>query len=315
MPFSPEQLPPSERLEAILSLRSQYEAQLAILNQSGVLQLLPERGDVGIVGLDPEHPDRAREYPVPSFEAISEAVREQAEELETKTGQGFNKLLLVPVAQPLDKLKQMYGDLLLAHHQRGQLFNSEGKPQDLDTSEPVWAWDQYKNADIEGKLVYYPKSFESQHRGITKQELLTETLNSPFPGWEVKLVEDLPNLPARGDGETIGGRKQVEAGNSPREYLKQPQTDSQYQNEDGFTPDDWLTEAIVHLEATNQVLDDWQGKGKISYLTGSYFPASDEVPLAYFRRDSRRAYLAGDNPGYRYGDYSVRRSVRVRKRR
>lgn len=331
MPISPEHLPPSERLELKLNLRSQYESLRRAFNEAGILQILPSEGELGIVGIDPEHPDMAREYPLPSLESIQAKIKERAEELEVKVNQGFTKLLLVPAASPLSGsvennrpasgLAKVYADQLLFHHQnRGKtiggrkldLLDSDGKPTDLDQGTPLWTWDAYQNADSEGKIVYYPKQFDQKnHGGITKQELVKGTLNTSFPGWQVRLVEDLPNLPGQGQGKTIGGRKQVEANQTPMEYLKQSQTQKEYINEEGATPEEWLALATLHLKETNQVLDDYQGKGKLSYLTGAYFPASGSVPGAYWDRNDRRAGLSGGDPGGRDEDYSVRRSVGV----
>jgi hypothetical protein len=309
------ELPPSEMLEAMLNLRSQYESLIRSLNETGLLQLLPKESALGIVGIDPEHPDSAREYPVPSLESIQNLIKEHAQELEPKVNQGFNKLVLVPIAAPLSYLRMVYGNALKLHHQNKQLFNSHDLRQDLNIETPLWAWDVYDNADGEGKLVYYPERFEpNNHGGITKLELIRRTTDTSFPGWEVKLIEDLPNLPAEGSGQTIGGRKQVEANRTPMDYLAQPRTDPHYKDEQGLTPEDWLTLAIDELHNRNKILDEYQGRGKIAYLTGAWFPFSGSVPCAFFGRAGRRASLSRTNPGFRVGYYSARRSVRVGKK-
>ena len=310
MPFSRE-LPSPERLEARLSPRSQYDAQMRAFNEAGVLQILPDKAALGIIGLDPEHPEQVREYPIPSFESILARLKERAEALDIKVAQGFVKLRLVPIAMPLGTLKQLYGEQLKTHHQNHQLFDSNGQPVNLDRETPVWAWEEYHNADVEGKLVYYPKSFDqNNHGGMTKQELIAATLNTPFPGWEVGLEEDLPNLPGAGQGQVIGGRKQIEANQTPTEYLEQPSS-PEYADEEGFTPERELSLAIAELHSTNKVSDDYQGQGKISFLTGAFFPVSGNVPYAYFDRDTRRARLSRFNPDNRSEDCSARRWVRV----
>jgi len=331
MPHSPEHLPPAERLEAKLNLRSQYESLRMAFNESGILQILPSAGELGIVGIDPEHPETMREYPLPSLESIVAQIKERAEELETKVNQGFTKLLLVPIASPLSGkiesnkamsgLAKVYADQLLFHQQnRGKTINgrkidlldSDGKPTDLDQTTPLWVWEQYQKADTEGQMVYYPTSFDPKsHGGISKQELVSKTLKTPFSGWQVRLIEDLPNLPRAGAGQTVGGRKQIEANQTPREYLRQPQDVEEYKNEDGITPEEELALATLHLKETNQVLDDYQGKGKLCYCTGAYLPASGDVPYFYFNRDSQRASLDGSFPDYRFDSFSARRSVGV----
>jgi len=82
---------------------------------------------------------------------------------------------------------------------------------------------------------------------------------------EYKDIETLPNIPRAGKGKELKGRKQLEAGLSPRKYLETLRTDPQYKNESGMTPEDQITYAMLYLEQTNQVVDDWQGKGSLSY--------------------------------------------------
>ena len=60
-----------------------------------------------------------------------------------------------------------------------------------------------------------------------------------------------------------------------------------------MTPEDQLMYAITHLEETNQVIDDYKGKGSISYQVGAFFPASGGVPNAYWSRDSYLGFGAG----------------------
>ena len=70
---------------------------------------------------------------------------------------------------------------------------------------------------------------------------------------------------------------------------------------------------LTHLEETNQVINDYQGKGSLSYQVGGYFPASGNVPNSYWDRDDRRARLSGNNPADRDSSCGVRAGVRVRK--
>jgi len=49
-------------------------------------------------------------------------------------------------------------------------------------------------------------------------------------------------------------------------------------------PEDQIAYAILYLEQTSRVIDDWLGKGSISYQTGAYFPASYGVPGAGWYR-------------------------------
>ena len=193
-----------------------------------------------------------------------------------------------------------------SYDENGDVYNDKNKA--------IWLWDKYKNADVNNELVYYPKDFNQDkdiHKGKTKMELIEETKNTAFPGYIVILHENLPNIPRSGKGKTIGNRKQLEAGKKPKDYLKTINTEKQYKNEIGMTPDDQIIYAIQHLEQTNQVIDDWQGNGSLSYQLGAYFPADGNVPRASWDRGDHQVDLSGDDPGISNSVTGLRSSVRV----
>jgi hypothetical protein len=78
-----------------------------------------------------------------------------------------------------------------------------------------------------------------------------------------------------------------------------------------MTPEDQVSYAITHLEQTNQVIDDYSGKGSASYQLGAYFAASGFVPGADWYRVDRQAFLGWDGPGYRDSVFGARGAVRV----
>lgn len=298
--FEKPQTPPLEKeknLEKLLNLRESYDSQIRILNQAGILTILPETMSLGIVGID------NKEHAVPTFDEIKEKLEKRKEELGPKMKQGFTKLLLVPAGMSLDELRDKLKQRLLAHKKEGKLLNTDNEPVNLDLEDPVYRWDGYNNADKEDKLIYYPKSFDQNHNGKTKKELI-ESGNS----WRVSLVEDLPDLPEQGKGKTVGGRKQLEANKSPTEYLRSLQLKKEYASEDGFTPEEWITYFLTHLETKNQIVDNWQAKGKASYLTGAYFPGQGAVPYGYWFAGGGQAGLGGGDPGYS-DSYSAARSA------
>ena len=302
----PESLQPFEiQREALvekLGLKAQWEAQVKALNEAGVLEILPESEDLGIVGID------GKEYPIPTYEQILQSITpEKAEALEQKLEQGFSKLLLTPFAMPLDILIERYKRLLLLKHKQGQLLSTQGEPLLLNPDHPLYKWEGYSGADVNGTLVYYPQQFnQGDHQGRTKQELIDR--GNP---WEVALIEDLPDLPAEGAGQTLHGRAQFEANHSPKEYLETIQTDPSYQHEQGFTPESWLAYAITELREKDQQIDDYQGKGKACWNFGSYFSAVSFVSCCCFGRVVRRADLYGSNPDRQGGDDSARSSVKI----
>ena len=287
-------------------VEAEYNQEVAALETAGVLERL-QSGERGIKGID------NKEYALPTLSQVVERLRAKKDIVEQKAKQGLLKIQLTPIAINLDSLRQKYGKAILRHHQQGKLFATKenptdpDEPLDLDTDQPLYTWDAYENADVSGELVYFPKAFDpDNHGGKTKQELLQQT----GQGWDIIILEDLPNLPAKNGGKAKGGRKQLEAGASSNDYLGK-MNDPMYQHEQGMTTEDWLILAITHLESTNEVIDDWQGKGKIARNFGQYFPASGYVPSARWGRDDRQANLNGGGAGARDGNRGARSAVRV----
>jgi hypothetical protein len=294
--FNPEPIP---SLEA----EKQYQSQIEIFTGLGILKKL-ESGQMGIIDIN------GKEQPIPTLEEINQRIEAKQEILEKKQEQGFTKLLIVPFGMKLDDLREIYKKQILKHHKEGKLLATKEKEADrdeplgLDESQSLWTWEEYEKADINNNLVYYPEQLDKDnHKGKTKKELLNESVDN---AWNIILIEDMPNIPAEGKGKTKAERKQFEANQTPREYLKTIQSDPQYQHEQGMTPEDQLIYSIIHLEQTNQVIDDYQGKGKISYQIGAFFPSSVDAPSASWLRGSRQAALGrviaddrGDNIGFR----------------
>lgn len=280
-------------------IKEQWRSQIKILTQSVILEILPKINDLGIIGID------GKEYSVPTYEQIKNSITsEKLIWLEQKAIQGFTKLMLIPIAMSLDVLINKYKIIVLKHRQENTMSSADGTKLETDPEESLYVWEEYKQVDSEGTLIYYPKQFNQiAHQGLTKGELISQ--NGP---WEVRLIEDLPNLPGRGQGQTLGGRKQLEANQTPVQYLKILQTDPVYQHEQGPTPELWLIKAITYLEQTNQQIDDYQGLDKASYLIGSYFSSYDYVPHGYWSRDLRLANLNGGKPGnhhFHYGAFAT----------
>jgi hypothetical protein len=295
-------------LEA-LKIREQWGSQVKILSKLGILETFPDSKQLGIRGID------GKEYPVPKPEDIQARLEANRELVERKIEQGFTKIVMVPFGYPIDSLMDKYKKTILRHHKEGKLLATKEKPTDpdepldLDESEPVWIWQEgYNHGDTEGKVVYFPEEFSGRHDGKTKKELLA---SDPANGWHIWLVEDMPNIPREGKGEEKGGRHQLETNKSSIEYLRLLQSKSEYKGESGLTPETDIMYAITHLEETNQVTNDYTGKGSLSFQIGAYFPSSGLVPDSCWDRGSRRAYLDRDYPSDRYSDYGVRVGVRV----
>ena len=295
-------------IERRLDLKRQYESERQALEGVGILERLPS-GESGITGID------GKPYPMPSYQEVRHLIRDKREVLAEKADQGFMKLLIVPFGMKLDDLVEKYTALLIKHHTEGKFFATKEKdadpdePLDLDTNEPVWVWDEYHGADVNGKLVYDPKEFSENHGGKTKAEILAST-GKASPAWRIVMIESDPNIPRAGKGKRVGGRARLEANKTPNEYLEAIGK-GEYQNESGMAPEEWLIQAIATLEEKNQVIDDWQGKGSIAYNTGAYFPAAGSVPDACWNRDDRQANLGRSAPTARGGYLGARSAVRV----
>jgi hypothetical protein len=299
----PEQLSSFEQqreaLAEKLRLREQYEQQIKTLNETGILEILPDSQELGIVGID------GKGYPVPKYEEILTRITQERIELLTKKfGQGFTQLLIVPFGMALNTLIDRYRRELLEHDSRGTLLSTDGQKLELDRKNPIYVWDTYHDADINGELVYEPQEFSENHQGKTKTQIIQEK-----GAWQVILVEDLPDLPSKGKGQTIAGRKQFEANQSSEEYLEAMQTDPQYQGEQGFNSETWLTLAIAYLHNQNSQIDDWRGQGKACLLTSCYLKSTGNVLSADWFRDHRHADLDRDLPSSQTSLSSTRTRV------
>ncbi|MCR4277757.1 MAG: AAA family ATPase [Candidatus Berkelbacteria bacterium] len=285
----------SSELESQLELPRQYEEMVKALEQSGMIEQLA--GGFGITGID------GREYTLPSYAEIAQELSRP--ELQEKIDQGFTKLLIVPFGRSLDELIERYKETITKYGDQLQATN--GDQLEIKQNGPLYQAESYANADIDGKLVYQPKLFDAKkHGGQTKNQILTSG-----KGFRVLMIEDLPDLPGDGAGQTIGGRKQLEANLSPKAYLNKIMADPTYQGEDGLTLEDWLVLAASEIENRQLVIDDWQGQGKAAYLPGAYFPASGDVPIAYWYRDNGQANLSHDDSDHRSSYDGVRVGVRV----
>ena len=259
----------------------QYDSQVRILHDLRLLEIFPGKDVMGIIGID------GKEYPVPTKEDIICEIKSNPEKYETKMKQGFTQIQLTPFAVPMERLTMTLGRALVDHYKRKKLFATKEKPTDpdepleLNTNEPVnnhdWinaeAPEGERGADVSNRCVYYVDYIDFLNSlysgGHTKAEILKAQSGQFFSGWEIKLFESNLNIPREGKGQTIGGRKQLEVNKTARQYLETIQIDPGYENERGLTNEDWLALFLVHLEKTNQVIDDIDGAGRACCLLGS----------------------------------------------
>ena len=297
-PIHPETRELAEKLE----LRKQWGQQVKTLNETGIIELLPKSQDIGIVDIN------GKEQPIPTYEQILESLnnKEQREVIKEKQEQGFTKLLMIPMGLPVSVIIDRYRRLIKSKHEQGNLESTDNEKLELDEETPIYLENPLSDPDIDSQLIYFPEQFNKQdHKGKTKQELIKQNQS-----WQVMLIEDMPDIPAENKGKTIKNRKQLEANKSPINYLKTTKEQPQYKHEQGPTMESELTYAITQLKEKNQVIDDWQGKGKACWLFGTYLPeqgSSGGVPDLYWYRDYQRARLYWYYPGD-YNEHSGARS-------
>jgi len=157
-------------------------------------------------------------------------------------------------------IERMKADIL-KHAAEGKIYQTVRSPSEpflpvrVSTEKTVPIWDTLRRAlDTDG-LVYFPQEYSGNHRGQTKSEVVNNGRICAVPGWSVGLVERLPIMPGQGQAKTSKGRRQLETGSSPRDYLQTLQTQA-YCGETGKTLEDFITKFLTHLETTNEVSND-----------------------------------------------------------
>lgn len=264
-------------------LERQYHKQVGILSNAGLLEML-SNGEKGIKLKD-------RGYPIPTLDSIKKKIIENSQQLDQKISQGFNKLLLIPLGLDLQILIARYKEVLLKHKNNQTLLDDQGQSLNLNIDEPVRCW-----PPLCSTLLYFDQG------SFTHKDQLEP--------WQVVLVEDVVDLPDENQGITISQRKQLEAGQEPKYYEEQI-----FKNqEQGFTPEAWLSLSITYLEEQNRQIDDFQGKGKGSFLFGvtfTDFSMRQQVPLALWYRDRQQAVLAADLHRFPNSEYSARSLVKI----
>jgi hypothetical protein len=306
----------SPELSELLQLKEQYLAQVKVLYRSGLLEnLLPTpdhpKPELGIIGIN------GQEYALPSYEDVVSRLQDPEKRafFEKKAEQGFTKLLMVPFGLPLNTIIERYRAILLKTHKESGIKATDGSTLDLDEDDPLYVLDELKQSDNPNtpknkQMEYYVKTYDGttkeQRGGQYKSEILKD---NPDNAWQILLVEDLPDLPAPGQGQTIKGRKQIEANESPQDYLKALKTNPQYQGEQGLTSEANLILWLTHLQENQTAIDDWQGQGEANLLTGQYL--SGYVPYFIWCRDVRRPFLNWSDLDYSVSYYGFRSAVSV----
>jgi len=281
----------TNRMVSLFPAEYEYARCVTALNRTGILTLLPKSESIGVTGTD------GKENPIPTHEQMVELFDHNRELLGRKVPQGFDRLELTPMAMPTSLLIDRMKAAILKHAAEGKIYQTRRSPSDplipvrVNTKKKVWIWDTLRQALDTDELVYFPQEYSRKHQGQTKSEVVNNGRICAVPGWSVGLVERLPIMPGQGQGKTSGGRRQLETGFSPREYLHTLQTEA-YQGETGKTLEDFITKFITHLETTNEVSNDVQDNNAL-WCLGQYLKISyaELVPTGRWFRDIGRARL------------------------
>jgi hypothetical protein len=297
------------KIERLLDIDRQYAEQKGLLISLGLLEGL-STGEQGI------RDEQGNEYPFPTLKQVKQEVSKNQEVFAKKAEQGFTELRITPFALPIQRLFTAIEEELKIQHDKGTLHSTDGTKLTLDTKESLSQWPGYRNQTP----VYFPTDLEkTNHGGKTKPQLLDSNTSS-FPGFLVSFEESSPNIPREGQGETIGGRPQLEAGLSPKEYFNLLKT-KPYEHESGLTIEDWAIRFLSALHKDGTVIDDWDAKDADDNENASaclnfatLFPEEGEhgvVSFAVWIRGGHLANAVGLDVTVRGSVVGSRSSVRV----
>lgn len=292
----------SKNIALSFPTEKEYVRCVAALDRTGILTPLPISECQGVIGME------GKEYPLPTLHQVAELISDNDELVGRKVSQGFDRLELVPMAMPLPLLIERLHSTILKHAAKGEIYQTRSSPSDpvvpvrVNSEKQIWIWDTLRAVLENEELVYFPQDFSNNHRGQTKSEVIDNGRICAIPGWSVGLVENLPVQVHQDQGAIISGRKQLEIGLSPRDYLMTLQTEA-YQGETGKTLEDFITKFLTHLEMTNEVSYDRHDNNAL-WLLGQYVKyvervRSDLVPTGWWHRDFGRVRLDAHRPGNR----------------
>jgi hypothetical protein len=302
-------------------VESEYARCVTALDRAGILTRLPGSGSAGIIGTD------GREYPVPNREEVAALFDRNRELVERKVPQGFERLALTPIAMPVPLLIDRMRAAVLRHAGEGTIFRTRRSPSNafvpirVNPEKTVWVWETLRQAFDTDRLVYFPQEHpghqkgQPEYRGQTKSEAISNETICAVPGWSVGLVESISVMPMPGEGATRAGRKQLEIGLSPREYLRTLHEPA-YAGETGKTLEDFITEFLTRLETTNEVSNDISDNNAL-WCLGQYMkiPYAEVVPTGRWHRPIGRVRLDMHRTGNKRCTKSAGAATVVRLRR
>jgi hypothetical protein len=286
----PEEL--INKISVSLEIEKEYSRCITALSRTGITVRLSKSGSTGVIGTD------GKEYPIPTKEKIKELFTRNREFTDKKVLQGFDSLLLTPVAMPTLHLIDLMKEAIIKHGKERNIYQTRLSTYDslipvrVNKEKQVWVWETLRQTIETDELVYFSQEYSiTSHRGQTKSEVINNERICAVPGWSVGLVENLLIMPQQSQGKTLGGRKQLEIGYSPFEYLQMLQMEA-YQGETGKILEDFITQFLTRLETTNEVSNDVDDKNAL-WCLGQYMkvPYAELVPTGRWHRSVGRVRL------------------------
>ena len=279
------------RAAAPLPLGREHARCVDALDRAGVLTPLPKSGRPGVVGID------GREYPAPGLEQVAALIEQSRDLVGLKVAQGFDRLELTPMAMPVRVLIELLRAAITRRAAGGGVYRTRRSPDEaltpvrVNAEKQVWVWETLSAALDSDALAYFPQVYGHEHFGQTKAQVIGDPRACAIPGWSVGLVESQALMPQAGQGQTRGGRRQLEVGLSPREYLNALQAQAHH-GETGRTLEDFITAFLTRLTTTGEVSHDVSDNNAL-WLLGHYLkvPYADLVPTGRWIRDLGRVRL------------------------
>jgi hypothetical protein len=334
-PSSPES--PELLFEATLfELKKQYVSQRNALEMAGYFV---DKTEALLKDPTLEHPRvilgiDGKEYPFPTWESVKAYITKDKETKDLHIEQfkrGFTELQITPFAVPLSTHIDILKKALLLEYQRngGHIYSGAGdihrttleqlqstpdQEFPLNPDDPLYHWDEYHNADIDGRAVYFPTELTTDnHGGQTKQQILNRQHQegSPFPGYLVSFTHKHTHIPRQ--GETPSPHL-LEANSTPEEYvqkLAQAQKDPKHPQyaQRGQTTEEAIIQIITTLLTTHQLIGDYRKYDSLNYTTSTWFPGSGRVGYVYAYRGGRQVYVGGFGARDRDADSGARSAV------
>lgn len=294
-------------LEKKLDLSHQYDQQLDSLRSAGLIEVMPEIGGYGIYDIT------GAAQPMPILAEIVQGIDKiKGELLLQKVSQGFENFLIVPFGLSIKKMIEGYKKTLTSKIYERRFYDANGESLSLSISEPINIVDPKligSDEDQEDQIVYFNEPRQGFRTGRTKAQLLNKG-----HAFEIKLVEDLPQLPTDASARVVGDRLQIASDRSISSVL-QILEDVHHNGENLFNFEDWLSYAITKLNREGVQIDTfaWGHPDAVRCCNaGSEILGSRQSVFSYFYTTSNQVVIDLSGEKSAQGDVGVRVFVPIK---